>query len=173
MKYILAALGAVAARQDFTMVIDPMHPKNFLTVPVAEQILKNSAYGMEVTGNKGIVSWSPCSADYDTLEFDESMSSYAPHPLSPGNIFQLNIGGIVNDSSAAKNIKNFHVHAEWSHTPLYDEDNAVSINDDSTFLVNLQWNCPSYAPLGPYEVQFHALDAAGKKHLCVSATMEL
>ena len=165
---VLAALGCANAH-----TIDLFNPANFANMgqdSLVKQMLETTSL-VAVTDAIGSVTFSQCDDDKQTFTLDTDATKSDPDPVVKGDKVALDLHGIVKDSIEVKNV---HIHVDWNGSTLYDEDNKQDNTYDSDVDYSLQWDVPSYAPSGDYDIHVKAYgDDENTVLFCVEATMTL
>ena len=169
----LAALGCVSA----THKTDIFNPVNFLTYQHGQSFIRQMV--SRVSNSKvsindlklGEVTFSQCDDDQGVFTLDTDSTTSTPDPITKGQKVSLDLHGIVSDSIEVKNV---HIHCDWNGSTLYDEDHAQDNTYDADLAYALEWDVPSFAPGGDYDVHIKAYgDDTSKVLYCVEATFSL
>ena len=165
MKYaaLLALASTVSAHN-----VDIFNPVNFMKVEHIDSMVKETSHtvkkilkGQEVGGGSK-VQWSQCADDKGVFTMDGSTSA-TPDPLVKGQSVALHLIGALSDDI---NVKNMVVEAKWNGVLLYHANKpGGSFSDKVDYSLN--WDVPSFAPNGAYDVTITGMDTDGKKDLCV------
>ena len=169
--YLFALLAGASAT---TFQIDPFNVQNFMKPEIMPQFIDSAkimaaqmARGEDIVSDSTKVQWSQCDDDKGVFTLDGSTDT-DPDPLKKGSDVTFNLVGVLSDDITLSNI---HIHVDWNHVPLYDEDHKGPQSFSDTLIYNLKWNVPAYAPDGLYSATVTGIDADGSsKDFCITAS---